>query len=221
MTVEETMARLESLGDAARRAFNAKRGASDNQFGVKTGDLRKVAKEIKTNPELARALWATGNLDAQMLSILLIKPKMLSTEELDGAVRTIAADWVADWFNSYLVHKHPERESLREGWMEDANAWAARSGWSLTALRVQKQPEGLDLSQILSRLEQEMAEADPRAQWVMNSTLVAIGIHHPAFRERAIAIGEALGLYRDYPVSKGCTSPFAPIWIAEMVSRQA
>jgi hypothetical protein len=26
--------------------------------------------------------------------------------------------------------------------------------------------------------------------------------------------------YRDYPVSKGCTSPFASIWIKEMVSRQ-
>jgi hypothetical protein len=25
---------------------------------------------------------------------------------------------------------------------------------------------------------------------------------------------------REYPVSKGCTSPFAPIWIKEMVSRQ-
>ena len=39
-------------------------------------------------------------------------------------------------------------------------------------------------------------------------------------RERALAIGEALGIYRDYPVSKGCTSPFAPIWINEMVSRR-
>jgi hypothetical protein len=38
--------------------------------------------------------------------------------------------------------------------------------------------------------------------------------------KRAIAIGEKLGIYRDYPVSKGCTSPFAPIWINAIVSRQ-
>ena len=55
----------------------------------------------------------------------------------------------------------------------------------------------------------------------MNNTLAAIGIHVPALRARAIAIGEKLGLYRDYPVSKGCTSPFAPIWINAMVARQA
>ena len=36
----------------------------------------------------------------------------------------------------------------------------------------------------------------------------------------ALAIGEKLGIYRDYPVSKGCTSPFAPIWIKEMVKRK-
>jgi hypothetical protein len=40
-------------------------------------------------------------------------------------------------------------------------------------------------------------------------------------RLSAMAIGEALGLYRDYPVAKGCTSPFAPIWINEVVRRQA
>ncbi|MGH7955986.1 MAG: DNA alkylation repair protein, partial [Opitutaceae bacterium] len=42
----------------------------------------------------------------------------------------------------------------------------------------------------------------------------------PKHRKRAISIGETLGIDRDYPVSKGCTSPFAPIWIKAMASRQ-
>jgi hypothetical protein len=54
----------------------------------------------------------------------------------------------------------------------------------------------------------------------MNNTLAAIGIHHVKYRKRAIAIGEKIGLYKDWPVSKGCTSPFAPAWIDEMVKRQ-
>jgi 3-methyladenine DNA glycosylase AlkD len=65
-----------------------------------------------------------------------------------------------------------------------------------------------------------MQNADPVVQWTMNSTLAEIGIHSPKLRKRAITIGETLGIYRDYPVSKGCTSPFAPIWINAMVSRQ-
>jgi hypothetical protein len=55
----------------------------------------------------------------------------------------------------------------------------------------------------------------------MNATLATIGIQEAKLRRRAIAIGEKLGIYRDYPVSKGCTSPFAPIWIDFMVRRQA
>lgn len=73
---------------------------------------------------------------------------------------------------------------------------------------------------VLVRIESEMATAPSEAQWTMNSCLAEIGIHHPDHRKRALAIGEKLGVYRDYPVSKGCTSPFAPIWICEMVSRQ-
>lgn len=50
--------------------------------------------------------------------------------------------------------------------------------------------------------------------------LAQIGINYPKFRKRAIAIGEKMGIYKDYHTSKGCTSPFAPIWINEMVRRQ-
>jgi hypothetical protein len=32
---------------------------------------------------------------------------------------------------------------------------------------------------------------------------------------------EAIGVYRDDPTSKDCTSPFAPICIGEMSNRQA
>jgi 3-methyladenine DNA glycosylase AlkD len=65
-----------------------------------------------------------------------------------------------------------------------------------------------------------MAAAAPPQQWTMNFCLAAIGINHPDFRQRAIDIGQALGIYRDYPTPKGCTSPFAPIWIDAMVGRQ-
>ena len=34
------------------------------------------------------------------------------------------------------------------------------------------------------------------------------------------AIGEKIGLYRDWPVSKGCTPPYVPVWVEFMVQRQ-
>jgi len=220
MNIDEVMGRLEELGDEKRRAFNAKRGAGENQFGVKTGDIRKLAKEIKADHDLGLALWATGNADAQMLAILLVRPKDLAADQLSAMVREGTCEWVADWLSSYVIKKHPDTEPLREGWMASEDAMTARAGWSLTAGRVARTPDGLDLAALLDRLEAEMPGAPPQAQWTMNTCLATIGIHHEEHRERALAIGEALGIYRDYPTSKGCTSPFAPIWINEMVSRQ-
>ena len=221
MTLNEALARLESLGSERMRVQNAKNGAGDNQFGVRIGDIRKLAAEIKGNRELAIALWGTGSIDARLLAALLIKPKDLSGDELERMLRSISFVQVADWLNSYVVKKHPDKEKLRQRWMASDDKWAARAGWSLTAERVAKDPEGLDLPALLARIESEMGRAAAEVQWTMNFCLAGIGIHFPKHRKRAIAIGEALGLYRDYPVSKGCTSPFAPIWIDEMARRQA
>jgi 3-methyladenine DNA glycosylase AlkD len=104
--------------------------------------------------------------------------------------------------------------------MQSDDAMAARAGWSLTAGRVARSLEGIDIPALLDRIEAQMPNAAPETQWTMNTTLAQIGINHPQYRQRALAIGERLGIYRDYPVSKGCTSPFAPIWINEMVKRQ-
>ncbi len=220
MTLKEALQQLKAAGDEKRRLHNMKVGVGENQFGVKTGDIRALAKKIGKDHALGLKLWETGNFDAQLLAILLMEPSRLSADELDQLVRSGAAAWVADWLNSYIVKSHPDSEGLREKWMSDKDPWAARAGWNLTALRVSKAHEGLDLKALLSRIEAEMADAAPATQWTMNNCLAEIGIHHATHRKRALAIGEKLGIYRDYPVSKGCTSPFAPIWINEMVKRQ-
>jgi 3-methyladenine DNA glycosylase AlkD len=225
MTLHETLKLLKALGDAKVRAQNAKGGAwgpgaGENQFGVKHGDIRALAKKIKADHKLALSLWDTGNIDAQYLAVLLMKPKDLAADEVDRLVRSLTFGWVADWLINYVVKQHPDKETLRQKWIADDHRWAARAGWSLTTERVVKSPDGIDAPALLDRIEAEMAAAAPVVQWTMNSTLAEIGIHFPKLRKRAVAIGEKLGVYRDYPVSKGCTSPFAPIWIEHMVSRK-
>ena len=220
MTRDEALARLEALGSERMRAQNAKRGVTGAQFGVKLGDIRKLAAGIRAEHALALALWDSGNLDARLLAVLLMKPKQVSAAGLNQLVRSNRQMPVSDWLNAYVVKAHPEKEALRQRWMQSDHPMAARAGWSLTAERVARSPDGLDLAALLDRIEAEMATAAPEPKWTMNTTLAAIGIHHPEHRARALAIGETLGVYRDYPTPPGCTSPFAPTWIGEMVRRQ-
>lgn len=220
MTVKQILTQLKSLGDEARRKHNAKAGAPDNQFGVKLGDVRKVAKSIKTDHELALKLWDTGNVEAQFVATLIIKPTSLSADELDRLTRTVSFSYVADWLNAYVVAKHPDKEALCDKWMKSKERWTARAGWNLTAGRVNNGAKDMDLGALLDRIEKQLPKAKAEVQWTMNNTLVAIGINHSKLRKRAIAIGEKIGLYRDWPVSKGCTPPYAPVCINEMVKRK-
>ena len=52
MTLDETLKQLKALGNEKMRAHNTKYGAGD-QFGVKHGDIRVLAKKIKTDHKLA------------------------------------------------------------------------------------------------------------------------------------------------------------------------
>ncbi len=222
MHATQVLSELETLGNAARRKHNTKAGAGDNQFGVKLGDVRKLAKRLKKQPELWRELWDTGNVEARLVATLIVRVKDLTAEDLGHMVETTTFSQVADWLSAYVLKKHSDKEALRQRWMKpgEKNRWAARAGWSLTAERVAKDAQGLDLSGLLRRIENQLATAPSEVQWTMNMCLVNIGIHHPEHRKRALDIGEKLGVYSDYPVSKGCTSPFAPSWINEMVRRQ-
>jgi 3-methyladenine DNA glycosylase AlkD len=220
MTVQEILAKLASLGDKARHAHNVRAGAPENQFGVKLGDIRAIAKKIKTDHALGLELWATGNVEAQLLATLILEPKSLSADELDRMTRATTCGQVAEWMNAYVVAKHPQQESLRQKWMQAKDRWAARAGWYLTAHRVGKDAAGLDLTALLDRIETELPEVAPEVQWTMNHTLAAIGIEHAALRRRAVAIGEKIGLYKDWPVAKGCTPPYVPIWVEAMVERK-
>ncbi len=117
MTVKEILAQLKSLGDDARHAHNTKAGAPENQFGVKLGDIRVIAKKIKTDHDLALKLWETGNVESQLLATLCIKPKSLSAGEVDKLTSSTTCAQVADWINAYVVAQHPDKEALREKWM--------------------------------------------------------------------------------------------------------
>jgi 3-methyladenine DNA glycosylase AlkD len=216
-TVAEVMAELAALEDPKAREVNEKHG---DDHGVNLGKLRAIAKRLKTQQELARRLWDTGDTAARLLALLICRPKAFERDELDVMLREARTPKVHDWLVNYVVKKSPHSEELRLTWFADPDPVVASAGWALTTERVAKKPDVLDLSGLLDVIEAEMKDAPDRLQWAMNHCLAQIGIEHPEHRTRAIDIGERLEVLKDYPTSPGCTSPFAPSWITEMVRRQ-
>ncbi|MFF4744884.1 MULTISPECIES: DNA alkylation repair protein [unclassified Streptomyces] len=211
------MAELAALADPRTREVNEKHG---DDHGVNLGRLRALAMRLKTQQDLAGRLWATEDSAARLLALLICRPKAFGRDELDAMLREARTPKVHDWLVNYVVKKNPHAEELRVAWSADPDPVVASAGWALTTERVAKKPEGLDLAGLLDVIESEMKDAPDRLQWAMNHTLAQIGIEHPEYRGRAVDIGERLEVLKDYPTSPGCTSPFAPVWISEMVRRR-
>lgn len=208
----------------------AKKIASElENEGTKLGDIKKLAKEIKRDHELAMELWATGAFRPRLLSTLILDKKLLTQDAIDA----LAADMLehdakernqlSDWLLANQLMKSKKTVALLESWEENASPVLRRLFWYHQArLRWTGQKPPANSKELLDKLEQNMAAAHPDVQWAMNFCAGWIGIHEPKFRSRCVELGNKLGLYKDDPVAKNCTPSYLPEFIRiEVAKREA
>lgn len=89
---------------------------------TKLGDLRKIAKEIKVDYELAMELWSSGKFLPRLLSILIMDKKLLSEEVLDELVDDMQihtydeSNNLMDWLLANQLIKNKKLTTLMESW---------------------------------------------------------------------------------------------------------
>ena len=193
---------------------------------TKLGDLRKIAKEIKRDHELAMELWSTGEFLPRQLAILIMDKKLL-TQDL---INTLDQDMqsheyeermqLADWLMANQLMKDKKTIALLESWKESTSVIQRRLFWYYQArLRWTGQTPPNNTDSLLSAIEEELAGEEPEVQWAMNFTAAQIGIFDAAHRSQCIDIGERTGLYKDEVVAKGCTPNYLPEFIKIQVDK--
>src|SRR5690606_28462780 len=158
----------------------------------------------------------TKDTAARLLSLLICRPKNFEAHQLDAMLREGRIPKVHAWLVSYVIKKNSHAEGMRLKWLRDPDELVASAGWALTTDLVSRNSDVLDLDQLLDTIEAEIKTAPEKLQWEMNTCLAHIGIHHDDHRARAINIGKRLEVLKDYPTPPNCTSPYVPLWIAEM-----
>ena len=217
---DEVYAQLEAWGSEKVRATYAKRGAGENLFGVKMGDLRGLAKAIGTDHALALQLWETGNEDARMLACLIMDPAALTESQIEAMLTPLTYITLIDELVE-VIAQTPHAETLRLRWMPSPEECVGRAGWGLLAERfVAKKFQDLDIGAILAVIAAEILAAPVRKQEKMTQVQVEIAIRLPEYRDACIALGERLGRFDQRPVPKGCTPFYAPDWIAAILARK-
>jgi 3-methyladenine DNA glycosylase AlkD len=189
--------------------------------------IRTIAKELGKNAALAASLWEQGGYSARMLSLLILDLKALDVPWMTSRIADIetTADakeqsQLLDWLIANVIMKKAALKNETAKWRDDPSTLRQRTFWSVQARSIRAGNDALH-EELLAHIERELAGANEKVQWNMNWCAAQIGIADEGLRGRCIALGERLGLYRDYPVSKGCTSPYLPSWIGYFVGKQA
>ena len=192
-----------------------KSGAGENLFGVQLGNLRKLAESLGRDHALALSLWETGNADARLLSAMISDPAELTREQAERMAKEAGYVDLIDELVFDAVAEAPFSAELREAWLPSADDVEGRVGWTLVLAGIQGKKFGPEaLSHYVDLVEQRLVGAPPLTQWAMNRAMCETAIRYEAFTDRCVEIGARLGVYKDQKVPKGCTSAYAPDWIA-------
>jgi len=193
---------------------------------TKLGDLRKIAKEVKKDHDLAMELWSTGSFFPRQLAILIMDKKMLDQEVIDQLDKDIQQhdfderNQLMDWLMANQLAKDKKFISLMESWEHSSSPLQKRVFWYYQArLRWMGKTDHSNTEQLLSAIEKNMAGEVPEVQWAMNFTAGQIGKFQEEHRKRCISIGEKTGLFKDEVVPRGCTPNYLPEFISIEVAK--
>ena len=194
---------------------------------TKLGDIKKLAKEIKKDHELAVELWATADYFPRLLSVLIFDKKLLTQEVIDELASdlleqhdTDERNQLVDWLLANQLMKDKKTVALMQTWEENPSPVLRRLFWYYQArLRWTGKTPPENSEELLNSLEEHMADAEPEVQWAMNFCASQIGIHEAEYRSRCIMLGKTLGLYKDEKVPKNCTPSYLPEFIRIEVAK--
>lgn len=184
------------------------------------GNLRKIAKEIKKDHELAMELWSTEEFLPRQLAILIMDKNLLTEDGINKLVEEMQThnynerNNLMDWLFANQLTKDKKKIALIESWGNSPFALQRRTYWYYQGrLRWTGKTPPDNTEELLSAIEANIAQEQPEVQWAMNFTAGWIGVYDEQYRDRCMEIGEKTGLYKDEKVSKGCTPNYLPEFI--------
>jgi 3-methyladenine DNA glycosylase AlkD len=223
MTVNEIMADLQANGSESIKKILLKHGVKEPFFGVKVEHLKTIQKKIKTNYQLAKDLYATGNADAQYLAGLIADDKQMTKADLQTWVKEALSDNISVNTVPWVAAEGNYGYELAMEWIESAEEYIAVAGWVTLSCMVALKPDNeLDidaLKTLLARIEKTIHTSPNRVRSTMNNFIIAVGSYVNPLSEAAIATAHAIGSVTVIKEGTACKTPAAAEYIEKAKAR--
>lgn len=165
-----------------------------DSFGLGLTQLKKLAKGLPKNQELADELWNTNNWDAKQMACLIGEPKKLSRERLDGMAQQTTHWMLGHTFMQNVVSKSPLLEEVAQDWKESDDAGMRYLGWSGVGYLAKKSKAAdAEWQPVIERIESSLQQEENLVKDGMNNALFQIGNRSSDLHKRALAAAKSIG----------------------------
>jgi len=133
-SVEEVLEKLKSKAEPDRLQGMARFGmTTELRLGVSIPDIRKLAKNLGKNHELALELWNTGIAEAQIVAGMIADPNKLTTDQMDDWVKDLNSWDICDQLCMNLFDRSPLAWGKIYNWSIREEEFVKRAAYALIA----------------------------------------------------------------------------------------
>jgi 3-methyladenine DNA glycosylase AlkD len=195
---DSVMRELESLGTVHTRKSYLSRGVREPLFGVPTGAMKPLKKQIGVDQALADKLWDTGNYDAMYFAGMIADVRVMTEADFDRWIGDAYGAMLSDFVVAVTLAESDLAQSVSNRWIRSGNETRASAGWACYEWLLGWRPDSyFEPETVRSLLELAAAtihEASPRLKRAMNNFIVAVGVSYQPLHEEALKTADDIGV---------------------------
>jgi 3-methyladenine DNA glycosylase AlkD len=189
------MSKLKALGSPENVAGMARYGIQPKSaYGVSAPAVRKLAREIGTDHQLAQQLWRSGNHDARGLAALIDDPAAVNERQMESWAKDFDSWAVVDGACNNVFRKTAFAHQKAIEWAEREEEFVKRAGFSMMACLAvhDKQATDAQFLRFLAIVKRKSADERNFVKKAVNWALRQIGKRNLRLRHVAISTAKQI-----------------------------
>ncbi len=207
--LDSVMRELEALGTAHTRKSYLSRGVREPLFGVPTGAMKPLKKQIGVNQSLADALWDTGNYDAMYLAGMIADVRVMTEADFDRWIDGAYGPMLSDFIVAVTLAESDLARPVADRWIRSGDENRASAGWAcyewLLGWRPDSYFEAEAVRELLALAAATIHGAPPHVKRAMRNFIVAVGVSYRPLHDEALRVADDIGVVE--VVSDGTVTP--------------
>lgn len=197
MTMQYVLDELAKLGNERLKKRYTGYGAHEPLYGVATGAMKPLYRQIKKDQALAEQLYATGNYDAMYFAGMIADPKAMGEADFDRWMETAYFPMLYDFVVAVTLAEADCAQTVADRWLQSGDERHVSAAWSCYEWLLGWRPDGdFDTAKIQTLLERAVATIAIQPEHlreVMNRFITAVGVSYLPLHEEALKAAETIG----------------------------